>query len=314
MVLGDAIERFEFYLRTERNCSNLTIKSYVGDLNQLQMFLNDKDIDLDDINQYTLREFITTLYEKSSSNKDKDKRKSTGGYSTKSTIQRKISTVKSFYNFLTKKGIVEDNIAATIKIPKSTKRNPYTFNGDDVLKVINAPDRQTAIGLRDALMLELLYGTGMRASELVNIDIYDIDLDNGNIRIIGKGNKERIVPIGELHLNLLKEYLEKMNGLIAKGHSKKDNSLFINKYGTRLSVRSLGIIVNKYLNIVGLPITYSPHSFRHSFATHLLENGADLRSIQELLGHSSLATTEKYTHLNIALLIDIYKKSHPKSS
>ncbi|HCW93639.1 site-specific tyrosine recombinase/integron integrase [Flexistipes sinusarabici] len=297
MRIGRAVDKFLYFLQNEKNCSEHTIKSYSKDLNDFIDYLQDENIRINEIDFFLLRGFIAGCYERKLA---------------KATVERKISTIKSFYKFLTMRKIIEDNTAKPLKFPKKEQKSFNIFNIDDLFNLLEAPDKESAAGLRDALILELLYATGVRISELVGIEISDIDFSGKRLRVMGKGKKERIIPLADIHLKMIKDY-SKNKDKIPKNRTVKTPRLFINKFGTALTDRSVRRIVDKYLKISGLPSNFSPHDFRHSFATHMLEGGADLRTIQELLGHSSLSTTQKYTHLNLSELLKIYDKTHPKS-
>lgn len=295
MKLIEAVDRFAEFLKIEKNASPHTLRSYMNDLVELVNFINDETKSVSAIDFFTLREYITTLYDKNL---------------TKTTIERKISTIKSFFKFLSQKGIVEENPARMIKFPKKEKKLFKVFNIDDLFNLLEIPDKSTPSGLRDALLMELMYGTGVRVSELVGIKLDDIDFEGLRLRVRGKGKKERMIPLADFHIDFIKKYLSVRDQMLT-GKTIKTDKLFINKFGTALSDRSVRRIVEKYLKIAGLPLDFSPHSFRHSFATHMLESGADLRTIQSLLGHSSLSTTQKYTHLNLSDILRIYDEAHP---
>jgi integrase/recombinase XerC len=298
MEISRCIKLFEKYLNDEKGFSVHTLKSYKIDLKDFELFLEEESINnIENIDFFVLRGFVASLFQKDLS---------------KATMERKIACLKSFYKFLNQKGYLSDNPARMLKFPPKEKKLFKVFNIDDVLRLLEIPDKTTPSGLRDALILEILYGTGIRVSELVGINMEDIDLVGLRIRIRGKGKKERFVPIAEMHSDMIENYLKKRQG-ICKGYRIEGSQLFINKFGKRLTDRSVRRIVEKYLNEAGLPIDFSPHSFRHSFATHLLESGADLRIIQFLLGHSSLSTTQKYTHLNLSELLKVYDNAHPKA-
>jgi integrase/recombinase XerC len=294
-----AVADFILYLRNEKNASEHTIKAYSGDLSELADYLDAEKIsDIESADFYILRGFIASQFDKGIS---------------KSTAERKVSTLKSFYKYLHKKSVIEDNYARMLKFPKKEKKSFNVFNIDDLLNLLELPDKTEPAGMRDALLLELMYGTGVRVSELTGLNLSDIDLRGMRIRVRGKGKKERVIPLGDILGDLITAYMRVRADVPAEGHYPKDDAVFLNKYGGRLTERSVGRMVEKYLKAAGLPVDFSPHSFRHSFATHLLEGGADLRTIQELLGHESLSTTQKYTHLNLSDLLRIYDQTHPKA-
>lgn len=300
MNIDIATSEFINWAKIERNYSDHSITAYAKDLSELAIYIDDEKYsdEITSIDFFLLRGFVASLYDKKLS---------------KSSIERKISTIKSFFKFLYKKGLIEENPARLLKFPKKEKHLPSVFNIDDLFNLLELPDKSDATGLRDAIILELMYATGVRVSELVGINLSDIDTQNGRIRVRGKGKKERILPIVPEVVDLITKYYKVMPQIVINGKSIETDALIINKLGTRMTDRSIRRIVENYLKKAGLPLDYSPHSFRHSFATHLLENGADLRSIQELLGHESLATTQKYTNMDIASMLKVYDNAHPKS-
>ena len=236
------------------------------------------------------------------------------GYSA-ATMARKIATLRSFHKWMERKGIIKNNPMVLIRTPKQTKRLPKAISVDQIERLLSAPDDTNLLGARDRAILEVLYSTGIRVSEVVGIDRGDIDDQSEALIIRGKGKRERIVPLGAHALKALRQYvgmLEKQ--LSAAGLSASSESpLFVNKHGGRLSSRSVRRKVSKYLAAVGLDPEISPHTIRHSFATHLLDNGADLRSVQELLGHQSLSSTQVYTHLSRQRMRDGYDQAHPRA-
>lgn len=296
MNIEEAVGKFTVFVQVEKRYSEHTLKSYLNDINDLILYLKNIE-NIEDISYYSLRGFVNSLYERGLS---------------KSTIERKIACMKSFFSFLVKRGFIEDNPSRLLRFPKKEQKLFKVFNIDDILNLLETPDKNTPDGLRDCLILEMLYGTGMRVSELVLVNVSDVDFSGFRIRVKGKGKKERVLPLDNFHVDMIKNYLEKRI-LMVKREIKEPDALFLNKMGTRLTDRSVRRIVEKYLKMAGLPLDYSPHDFRHTFATHLLENGADLRTIQHLLGHSSLSTTQKYTHLNLSEILKIYDKTHPYS-
>ena len=298
MEIDNAIEEFINFIRVERQYSNHSITAYAKDLSELAIYIDEEKLgsDIKVVDFYVLRGFITTLYDKELS---------------KSSIERKISTLKSFFKFLYRRGIIEDNPARMLKFPKKEKYLPNVFNVDDIFTLLDLPDKSTPMGMRDALILELLYGTGVRVSELVGLDRNAVDLNGMRILVRGKGKKERIVPLAPELISLIKDYYKVMYDIVSEGRVVESDALIINRLGSRMTDRTIRRVVETYLKKAGLPLDYSPHSFRHTFATHLLEGGADLRSIQELLGHESLATTQKYTHSDLASLLKVYDETHP---
>lgn len=298
MEIDNAIEEFINFIKVERQYSNHSITAYAKDLSELAIYIDEEKLgsNIKVVDFYVLRGFITTLYDKELS---------------KSSIERKISTLKSFFKFLYRRGIIEDNPARMLKFPKKEKYLPNVFNVDDIFTLLDLPDKSTPMGMRDALILELLYGTGVRVSELVGLDRSMVDLQGMRILVLGKGKKERIVPLAPELISLIKDYYKVMYDIVSEGRVVESDALIINRLGSRMTDRTIRRVVEAYLKKAGLPLDYSPHSFRHTFATHLLEGGADLRSIQELLGHESLATTQKYTHSDLASLLKVYDDTHP---
>lgn len=231
---------------------------------------------------------------------------------SKSTVARKLAALRSFYRYLTREEIINANPMTNVTTPKLEKRLPKFLYYQEVEALLNAPDASNQ-GQRDKAILETIYGGGLRVSELVGMNMGDIDFSLGYARVFGKGSKERIVPLGGAALRALKQYIScGRKELEAKSISRQE-ALFLNKYGGRLSARSVRNIVNKYVAQAALTQKISPHALRHSFATHLLEAGADLRSVQELLGHVKMATTQVYTHVTKKQLKTVYQKTHPRA-
>ena len=307
LVKADLIAVFLDYLSERRGYSPYTVKNYRIDLEQFSQFLSSRRsksgerhlMNLEDVDPLVIRDYLGSLY----------------GRFKRSTIARKLSAVRSFFLFLEMKGLNKGNPAADIATPKQDKYIPGYLAVDDVFRLLERPERQKPLGLRDLAILEVLYSCGLRVSELEALDLSNIDFDQRLVKVIGKGDKERIVPIGRHALRAIKEYLTAT--LTLRKETDFDISqgpVFINYKGGRLSARSIGRIVKKYAVSCGLTSEISPHSMRHTFATHLLDGGADLRSVQELLGHASLSTTQKYTHVSLDRLMEVYDKAHPRSS
>jgi len=298
MNIDKAVTFYLKFMKNERGASEHTLKNYSRDLADLCTYLEESGVDkINDADFFALRGFVAMLF---------DKRLA------KSTIERKIACLKSFFSFMQKKNHTDDNPARMLKFPKKEQKAFKVFNIDSIIALLDAPDKDDPAGMRDALILELMYGTGVRVSELVGLNLSDIDFSGCRILVRGKGKKERIVPIADMHIQMINEYIDVKQD-ICKGYLADNEVVFINKYGSRLTDRSVRRIVEKYLKMAGLPLDFSPHSFRHSYATHLLEGGADLRTIQNLLGHESLTTTQKYTHLNLTELLRVYDETHPKA-
>jgi len=231
---------------------------------------------------------------------------------SKSTTARKLATLRSFYKFLVKRNYVNSNPVTTIKTPKQDKKLPRFLEYEEVQRLLNTPPMNTWLGARDRAILETLYSTGMRVSELVSLNMDDVDFLGEVIHIRGKGKKERISPIGSSALQAIQRYIEFRNKRMASDNAFDGKVLFANKHGKRLSTRSVRRKMDKYLEAAGLDPNISPHTLRHSFATHMLNNGADLRSVQELLGHQSLSTTQVYTHVTTSRMKDVYSAAHPR--
>ncbi len=289
--MNNLIEKFLEYLEKEKNYSQETVRAYKNDLLQFKEYLVDREKvnDFLKVNYEKIRNFIGYLLKY--------------GYDKRSTA-RKLSAVKSFYKFLKNIKLIKKNPTIGIKSPRLEKKIPVFLTEVQVKEILDLQP-PTKISFRDKAMLELLYASGLRVSELVNLKISDVDFENKILKVKGKGEKERIVPFGSYAFNALKKYLEE----------RKDNSpyLFVSRFNKKLSNRQIQKIVKKYLSKIPNPPATNPHIFRHSFATHLLDRGADLRVVQELLGHSSLETTQIYTHLTIGKLKEIYKKTHPRA-
>ena len=296
LVIAKEIAQFLSFLKHEKNASPHTISSYRRDLNQLALFLSEKKITLTRIDNVVLRSFLATLYERELK---------------KSTVARKLAAMRSFFQFCIRMKWLNDNPAKVVATPKQDKYLPSFLSEAEVVAFLDLPQSDMPLDLRDRAILELLYATGLRVSELVGISLEDINLKDRLIRVMGKGKKERIVPFGKLAEDSLKKYM-RARVFIYKGNIN-EKALFLNYRGERLTVRSVQRIVDKYIKTSAMRRKISPHSLRHSVASHLLSRGADLRAIQEFLGHESLATTQKYTHMDLKHLLEVYRKSHPRS-
>jgi len=231
---------------------------------------------------------------------------------SKSTIARKLATLRSFYKFLVKRGRLNSNPVSPVRTPKQEKKLPRFLEYEEVKKLLETPPLDNWLGARDRAILETLYSTGIRVSELVALNMDDIDFLGEVIHIRGKGKKERIAPISSSALQVIQHYIEFRNKRAQSNPNFDSKVLFVNKHGKRLSTRSVRRKMDKYLKMAGLDPSISPHTLRHSFATHMLNNGADLRSVQELLGHQSLSTTQIYTHLGTTKLKEVYQQAHPR--
>ncbi|MEW6725761.1 tyrosine recombinase XerC [Desulforudis sp. 1088] len=296
------VDSFMAYLRVERGASPRTLEAYRSDLFQGIDFLarelqkDDAALQPGDVDHLLFRRYLAHLGQ--------------AGLA-RSSIGRKVAAWRSFYRFLARENIVPANPLGRVQGPKQMKKLPPTLYPDEVKAVIEAPG-DTPAGLRDRAFLETLYAGGIRVSELVGLDLGDLDLAAGFIRVLGKGNKERIVPLGSYAVRALKKYLDDGRPLLLEG-GKDETAVFLNYRGGRLTVRGVRKILNKYLDQLARERNISPHTFRHCFATHLLNAGADLRAVQELLGHARLSTTQIYTRVTADRLQEVYRKAHPRS-
>jgi tyrosine recombinase XerC len=290
------ITEFLSFLKHERNASPHTLAAYERDLRQVAAYLKEREVRWDKAGNVLLRGFLAELHEK--------KRK-------KSTVGRKLAALRSFYDFCVRKKWISENPANLLATPKQDKKVPSFLSEDEAAALLDLPKTAGPLDLRDKAILELFYATGIRVSELVGVETGDIHLGERLVRVRGKGKKERIVPFGRKAQGALEAYLRARPRLAGKDGTEA--AVFLNYRGGRLTTRSVERMVRKYIRRTAVARKISPHSLRHSFATHLLGRGADLRVIQELLGHSSLATTQKYTHIDLKQLLEVYKKSHPRS-
>ena len=287
-------------LEHEKGFSEHTLRAYHKDLLQFDNFLKEeKRNSLESVNHLLLRRFLAVLRSKNYS---------------KATIARKLASIRSFFKFLICEGELVSNPFEMLRTPKQDKKLPHFLSISEVDILLEAPDCSTVMGLRDMAIMETLYSTGIRVSELVGLDEGDIDFFAGMIKVQGKGKKERLVPIGSHATKAINEYIDSKSKSRKNEETKvgKSEPLFLNKYGGRLTARSVARTLDKYLKMAGVNLLTSPHTFRHSFATHLLDKGADLRSVQEMLGHSSLSTTQIYTHITTERLKNVYDKAHPR--
>ena len=298
MTLLDYLDDFLGRLETERNFSEHTIRAYSADIVGFVKFAEKNDsLKSTDVDHLILRGYLAKLRQ------DGD---------AKATIARKLSSVRSLYRYLVREGIVETNPAADVRTPRKDKRLPAVMDEQQVRLLLEQPDKTMFLGLRDRAALEILYSTGMRASELVGSNIDDFDLIGEVVRVRGKRKKERLAHLGSYALMAIEEYLAARR--LEKNEPRFDRRAFlINKRGKRLTDRSLRRTVDKYFKQAGMALKVTPHTLRHSFATHLLDRGADLRSVQELLGHESLQTTQVYTHVSTERLKKVYDSAHPRA-
>ena len=293
------IDRFLGYLEAERGCSPQTLRAYAGDLMRFALFAapDADEFDPTTVSLMQLRHYLAHMRESGAA---------------RTTIARKVASLRSFYKFLIREGVVSDNPATSLSVPRLEKRLPVFLDEDQVTRLLDAADTAEPAGRRDRAILEMLYSTGMRIGELAAVSLEDLDLIGEVVVAKGKGKKERLVPLGAAAVQALRDYLE-VRGAIAQRRRTNRRALFVNKAGGRLSDRGVRRIFHKYARRVGLPDTVSPHTLRHSFATHMLNRGADLRSVQELLGHASIASTQIYAHVTTEQLKKVYNKHHPRA-
>ncbi|MCP3980606.1 MAG: tyrosine recombinase XerC [bacterium] len=298
----ESVRTFLAYLRDQRRASPRTLRAYVGDLGQFETFLVEEHCDGEapppsGIDTLAVRGFVASL-----------SRKGLG----KSSIARKLSAVRSFLRFFVRDGHIEVNPAEGIPTPRVPKPLPRTLTVDEVFNLLERIAGDDPASLRDRAILELLYAAGLRVSELVSLDLHDVDLTSQIVRVLGKGGKERMVPFGDKAEGSIRAWLDASTGRRSAKSSDPD-ALFLNLRGGRLTDRSVRRILNRRMDEAAIFAKISPHALRHSFATHMLGAGADLRAIQELLGHASLSTTQVYTHVTTDALMRIYDKAHPRS-
>lgn len=305
MNFNEAVKEFLQHLKYERNMSPHTLRNYESDLEQFRQFLfsieKKDDFPVEQIDRLTIREWMAELH-------------SAG--KKKSSIARKLASLRTLFQFLIREGKLESNPAKMVATPKIERKLPNHLSMEDAVRFIETPNPNDDLGRRDRAILEFLYATGIRVGELVNIDLNDIDYRERMVRVFGKRRKERIVPFHEHALQSLMHYLAETrpiflaNAPIAK---RDEKACFLNYQGTRITTRSVGRMIDKYIKQCADVHKISPHSLRHTFATHMLDSGADLRDIQELLGHARLSTTQIYTQVSMEKMIDVYSKAHPKA-
>jgi integrase/recombinase XerC len=295
-----AIDRFLQYLTVERNSSPLTIKSYREDLESLAAWLGERYPAAPapgDVSTLDLRGYLAALHEHQYA---------------KTTIARRLASLRSFFRFGQREGWSDANPAKPLRNPRKSRSLPHFLSSEELDRLLSAPPADKPLGLRDRAILEVLYSAGLRVSELVGLNDGDLDLAQGILRVRGKGKRERLAPIGSYAASALKQWF-RVRRLSPRGPSGIEAPVFVNKSGRRLTTRSVGRLLEKHLAVAGLDRRTTPHTLRHSFATHLLDRGADIRSVQELLGHKSLVTTQIYTHLSTANLRAVYEKAHPRA-
>ncbi len=306
--MRSATARFLRYLQVERNASDLTIKSYREDLTALIEFLAGDSAAVpkpSEITPLNLRQYVSALHD--------------AGYA-KSSVARHLASLRSFFRFAQREGLAEHNPAKPLRNPRPERKLPHFLTSEEIGRLLDAPSRDEPMGLRDRAMLETMYSAGLRVSELVAINDDDLDMAGGLVRVRGKGRRERLSPLGSYAV----QAIQRWQGVrprsrpapppksAAQRHAQSQ-PLFLNRFGNRLTTRSVARMLEKYLLQTSLDSRTSPHTLRHSFATHLLDRGADIRSVQELLGHQSLVTTQIYTHVSTAGLRQAYEKAHPRA-
>ncbi len=301
------LDDFLKHLKYERNLSEHTLRNYESDMVQFYDFIappnqegERRAVDIHGIDNLTIREYMATLYEK--------KKK-------KSSIHRKVACLRTFFRFLCREGVLENNPAVLVSSPRVDRKLPNHLSIEQMIQFIETPETDTVLGKRDRAILELLYASGVRVSELVGLNLTDIDFSHQTLRVKGKGRKERMVPFGDHAKAALESYLGVRGELLieADPDDRDPLAVFMNYQGTRITTRSVGRMLDKYCKQCAEIHHVSPHALRHSFATHLLDAGADLRTIQELLGHARLTTTQQYTHVSTDRLMEVYDKAHPKA-
>lgn len=292
------IDKFANWLEVEKAYSPHTVDGYLRDVKEFFHHLDD-DRSLEDITAENIHQFVSSLYLSNSS----------------STVGRKLSALRTFFRFLSREGIIASEPLSGIANPKGVKNIPVFLTVDEVFSLLEEPGTDDVFSARDIAIMEVMYSTGMRVSELVTRDINHLDFETGMVRVTGKGKKERIVPFGKTATETLQQYFPLRNELIrlsvSRGKIPAREALFLNSRGGRITSRSVERMIKGYGKRAGITVDVTPHALRHSFATHLLEMGADLRTVQELLGHVSLSTTQKYTHLNLDHLTKVYDSAHP---
>ena len=303
-MLNDHLSQFLQHLKYERNVSEHTLRNYASDLEQFRTHLlrveKREDMPVAEIDRLTIREWMAELHVDHK----------------KTSVARKLASLRTFFQFLIREGKLDANPAKQVATPRIERKLPNHLSIEDAVRFIETPDINTDLGRRDRAIIEFLYATGIRVGELVGINIPDVDFREKLVWVTGKRKKQRIVPFGEPALQALMLYLDKTRGKFLENCAetrREPNALFLNYQGTRISPRSVGRMINKYIKLCADIHDISPHSLRHTFATHLLDSGADLRDIQELLGHARLSTTQIYTQVSMEKMIEVYDKAHPKA-
>ena len=303
MTFSEAERTFLDYLQYQKNYSPHTLKNYGRDLHEFVSYLTsgrpDEPVPLEQIDHISIRDFLSHLSRRGNQ---------------KSSMSRKLAALRSFFRYLYREGHVPNNPARLVATPRLPEKTPRFLSVKEIETILTIPDPGTERGSRDLAILELLYGSGVRVGELVALDLADLSLSERLVKVRGKGKKERLVPFGNKAVQALRDYLQVRGKLLGRlKTSQEPQALFLNLRGGRLTTRSVERNLDGYIRQSSLVLDVHPHVFRHSFATHLLGNGADLRCIQELLGHASLSTTQRYTHVSVEELMRTYRRSHPKA-
>jgi len=302
-LMFSSLDMFETYLKVEKNASSLTVAGYRSDLLQFIEYLSGllqveaEELLPGGVNHLVVRQYLAHLQKKGLA---------------RTSIARKIAALRSFFRYLCREQLAEVNPAKAVSTPKLEKRLPTFLYAQDVALLLGTPDPGTALGLRDRALLELTYGSGLRVSEVVGLNVDDLDLGVGYARVFGKGAKERVVPVGSHSAAALELYLERGRPQLLQPVGRED-ALFLNRFGVRLTSRGVRDLVCRHVAKLALACHVSPHTLRHSFATHMLDGGADLRTVQELLGHVKMSTTQIYTHVTRQRLKDVYRSTHPRA-
>lgn len=295
--MRDCVHEFVEYLAVERGLSNNTLDSYQRDLRAFETYLKQKTkLKIEEARQGDIVSYLAFLHAKGKAN---------------STISRNVASIRSFFHYMVRVQMLPYDPTVHIDTPKIEKRLPKVMTVAQVEKLLTSPDLNTIAGIRDKAMLELLYATGIRVTELVSVELPDLNLSAGFLKCMGKGSKERIIPIGEIAQRALVHYIEVSRPRLSKG--EVNHALFLNHHGTQISRQGFWKLLKKYTREAGIMADITPHTLRHSFATHLLERGADLRAVQEMLGHADISTTQIYTHVTRSRLKDVYAATHPRA-
>ncbi|MGD6994383.1 site-specific tyrosine recombinase XerD [Sutcliffiella horikoshii] len=296
--MQDQLKDFIHFLVVEKGLASNTVVSYERDLKSYLLYLSkvEEISSLDAVSRSTIIQFLKFLTENGKSSK---------------TIARHIASIRSFHQFLLREKVTTQDPTVHIDRPKQEQKLPQVLSVEEVQALLDSPDTSKVFGVRDKAMLELLYATGMRVSELISLNLSDVHLTMGFVRCVGKGNKERIIPLGTMAQNAITNYIEESRSQLLK--KKTTDALFVNLYGNRLTRQGFWKILKKLTKEAGIEKELTPHTLRHSFATHLLENGADLRAVQEMLGHADISTTQIYTHVTKTRMKDVYSMFHPRA-